>query len=519
MKKITTALLGSALTVALSSTSAAAADLDALAGLDDAIVASLQNAVMSATQWGIKCMSIDNKDGMAWNGGELCVKNREFNSNRPVSPADAQLASDALGGSGEDMTGSVCVSAGGSSASSGNGGGLCVAADAMFPRARFAFANGFPLIAMQFLQVVFRDGTSFSSSRAAAKCLSAGGAVGHNGRPGGSCLASDLDTGIEGSARLAFANDTPMAQLQFLQITFRNGSPLPGAPAGTGCLSDGGSSASSGTAGGFCFAADLNTTNTLGSAHFAIANRLSAVGMQFLQVTYGAAGPGGIGGGAACAAEAGSFASIGNPGGACEASDYSSSDGTANFTMANELPAGGLQFFQATFGQPGSGFDAPGQSCVSSDGSVARTGNSDGFCLVADRGRRNRGLASFAVANDSGVSNMEYVQIPFGQGTPRRNRTYPNDREPIGVSLSDCAVGSLDHPSLPAVALNAGTDRLRRTYSNQISGLREYTSRDRGRYRQLRFALGSRSGLTRSERRACRERPSVLGWGEMIWRY
>lgn len=123
--------------------------------------------------------------------------------------------------------------------------------------------------------------------------MSVDGSTAATGDGGRFCLVSDLNTSSMGFANLSVANDLPVAGMQHLQVTFRDGSPLDGPghfpggpePMGAECVSVDGSTATTGDAGEFCLASDLRTL-TADTASFAVANDLLVAGMQYLQITF-----------------------------------------------------------------------------------------------------------------------------------------------------------------------------------------------------------------------------------------
>ncbi len=323
----------------------------------------------------------------------------QFVGSRPIPDAGAPM-------------GPVCVSAGRSTAATGDDGGFCLASDLSTSTtgiAKFAFANGLPAAGLQFLEITFADGGSPGGSShspgTGAQCVSVDGSTAATGDTGRFCLVSDLNTSSAGFANLSVANDLPVAGMQYLQVTFRDGSPLDGsghspgagAPMGAECVSVDGSTATTAEAGESCLASDLSTL-TAGAANFAVANDLLVAGLQYLQVTF--------------------------------------RDGS---------PLGGSGH------SPGA--DA---ECVSVGGSTAATGNAGGFCLVSDRNASKTGFANFAVANDLPVAALQFVRVPFRaggslDGSRRIRRAYA----PMGVVLSDpdrFPIQSLSPPALAGIA-------------------------------------------------------------------
>ena len=339
--------------------------------------------------------------------------------------------------------------------------------------AKFAFANGLPAAGLQFLQITSRDGSQFVGSRLIGpKCVSAGGSTAATGDDGGFCLASDLNTSTAAIAKFAFANGLPAAGLQFLQIAFADGGSPGGAPhssgAGAKCVLIAGSTAATGDAGRFCLVSDLKTSST-SFANLSIANDLPVVGMQYLQVTFRDGSPLDGSGhsldasepmGAECVSVDGSTATTGDAGESCLASDLRTlTAGAANFAVANALLVASMQYLQVTFrdGSPLPGSDhspGAGAECVSVSGSTAATENRGGFCLVSDRSTKT-GFANFAVANDLPVAALQFVRVPFRDGgSLDGSRGIPRADAPMGVVISDpwLPIHRLSPPALAGIA-------------------------------------------------------------------
>ena len=490
MKKKGT-LLGSVLAVIVSSAPALAADFDTSAGLQGTTPSPLQNTALGAKEFGAECESVDNSTAATWNAGEFCLASDHNTSTTDLAdPAanDADVAAPQLprvplrdGSSLSESrrspsagvpTGAQCVSVGGSTAATGDDGGFCLASDLSTSTtgiAKFAFANGLPAAGLQFLQATFRDGSQLAGSRpfpsagapTGAQCV---GSTAATGDDGGFCLASDLSTSKAGIAQFAFANGLPAAGLQFLQITFADGGSFGGSrhSPGTGaqCVSVDGSTAATGDGGRFCLVSDLNTSST-GFANLSVANDLPVAGMQYLQVTFRDGSPldgsghspgAGAPMGAECVSVDGSTATTVEAGEFCLASALSTlTAGVANFAVANGLLVAGLQYLQVTFrdGSPlgGSGHSpGAGAECVSVGGSTAATGNAGGFCLVSDRNASKTGFANFAVSNDLPVAALQFVRVPFRDGSS------PRAHAPMGVVISDPDRFRIQRLSPPALA-------------------------------------------------------------------
>ena len=395
--------LGSALAVTLSSTSVMAADFHSLTELQGATPATLQNAVLVAKERRGKCVTM----GYATAGTQ-------------------------------------------------NAGGFCEGSELSTPTTipeNYSVANDLAVGAPQSARVPFAEGDSLSESRhaqgagapTAAKCVSVGGSsAGATGDAGAFCLASDISTSATPPANFSVANGLPVEGLQFLQVTFRDGSklvgsrrfPVAGVPMGAKCVSVGGSNAgATGGAGDFCLASDLITSATP-PANFSVANSLPVASLQFLQVTFRDNNPldesrhfpdAGAPLGAKCASVSGSTATTGDAGGFCLVSDLSTSPmDLANFSVANDLPVAGLQFLQVTFrdsNPPDESGDPPGTGmpmgaeCVSVDGSTASNGDTGEFCVVSDLSTLTAGFANFSMANDLPVAGMQFLQVMFGDGS------------------------------------------------------------------------------------------------------
>jgi len=309
MKKKAT-LLGSVL--AVSSAPALAGDFNTPTGLQGTTASPV---VLGTKEFGAKCESVDNSTAATWNVGEFCLASDRNTSTDLADPAVANEA--AVAGSqvplrdGTSLSesrrfpnarapmGPVCVSMGGSSAATEDEkeGGFCLASDLSTSTAgfaKFAFANSLPAAGLQFLQVTLRDGSQLVGSRPIPSagaptgpvCVSVGGssAATEDKGEGAFCLASDLSTSTAGLAKFAFANSLPAAGLQFLQIAFADGGSPGGTPhssgAGAKCVLIGGSTAATGDAGRFCLVSDLGTSST-GSANLSVANDLPVAGMQY----------------------------------------------------------------------------------------------------------------------------------------------------------------------------------------------------------------------------------------------
>jgi hypothetical protein len=368
-----------------------------------------------------------------------------------------------------DSAGQVrCKSLGGSEASPEAGSGVCLAADLRMPGGdpvAFALANGSVVKGLQFMQVSFRGANGNpaqlppASSVGPTDCQSASGSKSLTSSSGGFCMSADLVTSGSNKARFTVANDLPVAAVQFLQLSLDDqGSATSNTvpAAGTHCASAMGTNAASGLSSGFCLASDLSTANAA-LASFSFANLLPIKGLQFLQMTF--ADPAGAnleqqfwGSGSSsagnCVSAKNSMASTGTEAGFCLASDLSSVQGDfAELAIANGLPIASMQFLQATFsidsalanltGPPGR-YDLTTAHCVSAGGTSSGAANPSGFCLAADRGKADSGLANLTLANDLPVTALQFLQIPLGvKSIDQQSSNLPGF--PRGILISDAA--------------------------------------------------------------------------------
>jgi hypothetical protein len=335
--------------------------------------------------------------------------------------------------------GAQCVSVDGSTTK--DGGGFCLASDLNTSTggfANFAVANGLPVAGVQFLQINFADGGSPAGSRpsgAGAKCVSISGSTAATGDAGRFCLVSDLSTSSTSFANVSVANDLSVAGMQYLQVTFRDGSthhsPGAGEPMGAECVSVDGSTATTGDAGEFCLASDLRTL-TADTANFAVANDLLVAGLHYLQVTFRDGSP---------------LAKSGHSPGA-------------------------------------------GAKCGSVGGSTAATGNTGGFCLVSDRNTSKTGFANFAVANDLPVATLQFVRVPFRDGGSLDGlRLISSAEPPMGVVISDPDWLPIHRLSPPALAGIADHPQRYFSSSERASGIVMHLSPDERRHPRPVFWL------------------------------
>jgi hypothetical protein len=244
------------------------------------------------------------------------------------------------------------------------------------------------------------------------------------------------------------------------------------------CFSDGGSSAASDEIGGFCMAADLNTSIT-GFAEFSVANDLPVAGLQFLQAAFGdgttlsASAPVS----SECISAGGSISAPEDADGFCLASDLSrSATSFAKFSVANGIPLVGLQFLQVMFAVPGSSpSTALDTKCVSAGGSAAATGSSGGFCLAADLSTSTAGIANFSVAHDVPVTDLQYLQVTFENASPSAaSPASPAAGAPVGaecisVDGSIAAIGNPKGFCLVSDLIESSIDSADITIANDLS--------------------------------------------------
>ena len=370
MIKIKT-LLTSVLILTLSFANSMAAGISSQAGISKTIPISSKTAP-SATNGKTECLIIEeNSTATIWNTGKICLVSGS-NTRSPKFSVAADL---------------------------GKGAGVKAS------------------------QVILKD-----SHTLGAECESAGGSAAASEAIGGFCLASDLNTSITDFANFSVANELPVTGIQYLQVTFKNGSTLnASASIGAECISAGGSTSTPETSEGFCLASDLGKS-TLDFASFAVANGLPVVGLQFLQVKFanGTSQPS-SGASTNCASVGGSKATPGVSSGFCLASDLNTPTAkAANFSLAQDTPATDFQYLQVTFetgsgpstgSLPSPGAGAPtGAECISVEGSIGASSNSKGFCLVSDL-IESIDSTAISFANDLPVSGLQFLQAKFADGS------------------------------------------------------------------------------------------------------
>jgi len=219
----------------------------------------------------------------------------------------------------------------------------------------------------------------------ATKCVSANGSTATTGNAGGFCLASDLGASTTGVANFSVANSLPVEGIHFLQVSFGDDSapdevrPGTDTPTVVECISPQGSTAVTGGARGSCLASDLSTL-TKGSANFSLANNLSISNMQSLQAVFGGDGQLSesqkLGLSSECVSAKGSAATPADSKGFCLSSDRGASTmNFANFSMANALPVSALRFIQIPDQPRGLGYlpneDTPIGVVISNSNSLA----------------------------------------------------------------------------------------------------------------------------------------------------
>lgn len=302
---------------------------------------------------------------------------------------------------------------------------------------------------MQKTNFVLSKNAVLAAAGGEMECLSDGGSAAATGKAGGFCLVSDLSSPTTDLVSFSVANGLPATGLQFLQITLRDGSILVGSreisdpddPMSTTCVSAGGSTAATGSDRGFCLAADLATAIP---AAFAVANGLPIAGVHFLQVMFAAnnqldtlsAVDGDASIGAKCVSIDGSTAVTGNIGGFCLVSDLNiSTEGDANFAVANALPVTSIHYLQVTFGDGNvlnplrsHAYPQLGVECVGVAGSSANTGGNGVSCLASDLYSSTTGTANISFANDLPIIGMQFLQATFADSGQL------NERERDGAS-------------------------------------------------------------------------------------
>lgn len=452
-------LLSSTFVATLSTATLIADDSHSLTGFQNPSPTPFLESALTTTNARADCQTIDNSTVTGWNTGKICLAPDIENSATNFSPPPNQEEADLVALKAVKIGGPIaaeCISAGGSSQDTVSTIGFCIASDLSTSETNvqnFSFKNGLPATGMQFLQATFADGSiQTANAQISRECISPEGTPSNNENEnsgGGFCLISSLRDSITDFSVFSIANAIPMVGLQFLQVKFAGiGSvSAPSLSSITECLSSGGSTAQA--VSGFCLASDLSTS-TVESANFSIAHNAPVTDLQFLQVTFNTDGvtggllstPGfGAPIGAECISVDGSIAVTGNPEGFCLVSDLIGLTGYSAISVVNDLPVSGLQFLQVKFTNapngtpPTSGFGAPiGTECISAEGSIAATGNAEGFCLVSDLINPTIGLANFSIANDLPVESWEFLQVPSEDVTPFSVAT---NGTPTGVVVSD----------------------------------------------------------------------------------
>lgn len=523
-------MLSSTFVATLFSATLMAADTLPLAGIQKPSPTPIMETTLSTTNGGAECMSFNDSTATGWNAGEICLAPDINTSTKiisaPLSSAprvanlmeiqEIELAS---------TPGAECISGGGSTQATGSTVGICIASDLTTSETdiqHFSFKNGLPATGLQFLQATFGDGsTQTVSSPITRECISPDGSLSPptdgNENSSGFCLISSIKKSISDLSVFSIANALPMVGMQFLQVKFADSSSLGGSSlsSNTECLSIGGSTAkTNGEAGGFCLASDLSTS-TVKSANFSIAHNSPVTDLQFLQVTFkdnsattGLFAAAGFGApiGAECISIDGSIAVTGNPEGFCLVSDLIEPAGFSAISTANDLPVSGLQFLQVKFTDgsssgglpPSPGLGAPiGTECVSADGSIAATENIDGFCLVSDLINPTTGLANFTIANDLPVMSWEFLQVPSEDAIPVRGSTHG---APVGVVVADFiplafdlrtpSSNNLTLRSALADIIGIGSQKRYFHLSDQTNGMEAYSTTYWRKYPHLGLWVG-----------------------------
>lgn len=500
-----TTLLSGAFAATLFSATPMAADSLSLARLSKFSPTPFLEVALTTESGAVECLAIDDTNSTGWNTGKICLASEIIDASTTTFATAPYLQAanfKVLRDIGfVSLPGAECMSAGGSSDASGSTEGFCMAADLITSETNiqnFSFKNGLPATGMQFMQAIFADGSTQSASAPIIQeCISPDGSPSANGNEnsGGFCMISSIKKSITDLSVFSIANALPMVGLQFLQVKFAdiNALSVPLFSYDTECLSIGGSAAkTTGPIGGFCLASDLSGS-AVESANFSIAHNTPVTDLQFMQVTFSDNGfpgslfsPAGLGApvGAECISVDGSIAVTGNPEGFCLVSDLigSSDADYSAISVVNNLPVSGLQFLQAKFtdgissgGSPSFGLGAPiGTECLSIEGSSAATGNAEGFCLVSDLINPTIGLANFSIANNLPVSAWEFLQVPSEDVTRFGGSKIG---APVGVVVSDFMMSPFDlRPSSSALADIVGRQMRYFHLSNQTSGMEAYAT-------------------------------------------
>ncbi len=352
-----------------------------------------------------------------------------------------------------------CISASGSSETAGSTIGFCMAADLSASDTdiqHFSFKNDLPATGIQFMEAIFADGsTQTSSAQMSQECLLPDGSpASFEGEDsGGFCMISSLRKSISEFSTFSLANGLPMVSMQFIQIQFKDiaSQSQSSDRSLVECQSVGGSAAQATGKEGFCLSSDLSNS-IVKSANFSIAHNAPVTDLVFVQLTFsddnitnGQPSPSGLGApiGAECISVAGSISAGGNIEGSCLVSDLViSATASANIALANDLPISGLQFFQASFADQGDS-NQPSPTlpvraeCVSMNGSIAATEKTNGFCLASDL-QTATGSAVFTIANDLPVTSWEFIQVPSKDASPLSGSSNSASGEvPDGIAISN----------------------------------------------------------------------------------
>jgi hypothetical protein len=250
----------------------------------------------------------------------------------------------------------------------------------------------------------------------AAECMAIDDSNSAGWNAGEICLASDIESSATMFTTATGVQASSFMALQDIEVVGDQVSAL-----GAECMSAGGSSEATGSTEGFCMAGDLSTSEK-DFQNFSFKNGLPATGMQFLQAIFADGSTQRASGQTVqeCISPDGSPSDNGNgnSGGFCMISSLKKSmTDFSVFSIANALPIVGLQFLQVKFADISSAgppltFDT---ECLSIGGSAAKTTGTDGgFCLASDLSTSAVESASFAVAHNAPVTDLQFLQVTFG---------------------------------------------------------------------------------------------------------
>lgn len=280
--------------------------------------------------------------------------------------------------------------------------------------------------------------TALTSINGTAECMALDDSNSVGWNAGEICLASDIDE--SSTTTFTAVADLPVTNFMALQdIGFVDAQvPAPGAE----CISAGGSSEATGSAEGFCMAADLIVSD-VEVQNFSFKNGLPATGMQYLQAIFsdGSTQQASAQVVLECISPDGSPSGNGgeNSGGFCMISSLKKSmKDFSVFSIANALPIVGLQFLQVKFADISSLGGSPlafDTECLSIGGSAAKTtGIAGGFCLASDLSDTAVEVVSFSVAHNAPVTDLQFLQVTFeGGGLTSGSLEPPEFGAPIGT--------------------------------------------------------------------------------------